>query len=55
MRKSPGGEGSKTWHRFQMKIHKWLIDLAGPSKIVEQITSISIEPGVEIEVTIAGA
>jgi hypothetical protein len=36
-----------------MKIHKWLTDLHSPSETVKQITSISIEPGVEVEVTIA--
>ena len=54
-RKTPCGEGSKTWDRYQMKIHKRLIDLHSPSEIVKQITSISIEPGVEVEVTIADA
>ncbi|XP_074084132.1 small ribosomal subunit protein uS10-like [Macrotis lagotis] len=52
-RKTPCGEGSKTWDRFQMGIQKRFIDLHSPSEIVKQITSISIEPGVEIEVTIA--
>ncbi|XP_054425291.1 40S ribosomal protein S20-like [Pteronotus mesoamericanus] len=52
-RKTPCGEGSKTWDPFQMRIHKRLIDLHSPSEIVEQVTSISIEPGVEVEVTIA--
>ncbi|XP_068921887.1 small ribosomal subunit protein uS10-like [Petaurus breviceps papuanus] len=48
-------EGSKTWDGFQMRIHKHLIDLHSHSEIVKQITSISIEPGVEVEVTIADA
>eukprot|EP00824_Muranothrix_gubernata_P020623 TRINITY_DN41191_c0_g1_i1.p2 TRINITY_DN41191_c0_g1~~TRINITY_DN41191_c0_g1_i1.p2 ORF type:complete len:136 (-),score=29.65 TRINITY_DN41191_c0_g1_i1:134-517(-) len=52
-RKSPCGEGSKTWDRFEMRVHKRLIDLHSPSETVKQITSISIEPGVEVEVTIA--
>ncbi|GFS89033.1 40S ribosomal protein S20 [Nephila pilipes] len=54
-RKTPCGEGSKTWDKFQMRIHKRIIDLHSPSEIVKQITSISIEPGVEVEVTIADA
>merc|ERR1712221_1165 len=53
-RKTPCGEGSKTWSRYEM-IHKRLIDLKSPAEIVKQITSISIEPGVEVEVTIADA
>ncbi|WP_411026924.1 30S ribosomal protein S10, partial [Salmonella sp. s55044] len=44
-RKTPCGEGSKTWDRYQMRIHKRIIDLQSPSEIVKQITSISIEPG----------
>jgi small subunit ribosomal protein S20e len=51
-RKSPCGEGSKTWDRYEMRIHKRLIDLYSPSEVVKQITSISLEPGVEVEVTI---
>merc|ERR1711974_495929 len=54
-RKTPCGEGSKTWDKFQMRIHKRVIDLHSPSEIVKQITSINIEPGVEVEVTIADA
>lgn len=52
-RKTPCGEGSKTWDRFQMRIHKRVIDLHSSPEKVKQITSISIEPGVEVEVTIA--
>ena len=36
-----------------MRVHKRLIDLHSPSEIVRQITSINIDPGVEVEVTIA--
>ena len=52
-RKAPCGEGTNTYDRYEMRIHKRLIDLHSPSEIVKQITSISIEPGVEVEVTIA--
>ncbi|CAG5130551.1 unnamed protein product, partial [Candidula unifasciata] len=52
-RKTPCGESSKIWDRYQLRIHKRIIDLH--SEIVKQITSISIEPGVEVEVTIADA
>ncbi|PIK48184.1 putative 40S ribosomal protein S20 [Apostichopus japonicus] len=38
-RKTPCGEGSKTWDRFQMRIHKRIIDLQSPSEIVKQIVS----------------
>ncbi|KAH8904503.1 putative 40S ribosomal protein S20 [Coniochaeta sp. PMI_546] len=51
-RKTPNGEGSKTWDRFEMRIHKRLIDLNAPTEIVKQII-VNIEAGVEVEVTIA--
>ena len=54
-RKSPCGEGTNTWDRFQMRIHKRIIDLHSPADVVKQITSISIEPGVDVEVTINDA
>jgi len=44
--------GTNTWDRFELRIHKRLIDLHSPADVVKQITSISIEPGVEVEVSI---
>merc|ERR1711974_513532 len=52
-RKSPCGNGTNTWDKFEMRIHKRLVDLHSASETVKQITSISIEPGVDIQVTIA--
>jgi len=51
-RKTPCGEGSKTWDTYEMRIHKRLIDLHAPTEVVKQII-INIEAGVEVEVTIA--
>ncbi|ONK55811.1 uncharacterized protein A4U43_C10F1220 [Asparagus officinalis] len=52
-RKSPCGEGTNTWDRFELRVHKRVIDLTSSPEVVKQITSITIEPGVEVEVTIA--
>jgi len=53
-RKTPCGEGSKTWDKFQLRIHKRVIDLQATSDGVARITSaIAMEPGVDVEVTIA--
>jgi small subunit ribosomal protein S20e len=51
-RKTPCGEGSKTWDCFELRIHKRLIDLNAPTEVVKQII-VNIEAGVEVEVTIA--
>jgi small subunit ribosomal protein S20e len=47
--------GTNTWDRFEMRIHKRVIDLISTPDVVKQITSITIEPGVEVEVTISDA
>ena len=49
-RKSPCGEGTNTWDRFEIKVHKRVIDLFSDDNIVNHITTITIEPGVEVEV-----
>uniref|UniRef100_A0A7S2WJJ6 Small ribosomal subunit protein uS10 n=1 Tax=Mucochytrium quahogii TaxID=96639 RepID=A0A7S2WJJ6_9STRA len=49
-RKSPCGEGTNTWDRYEMRIHKRIIDLHSRQEDVKQITSISIEQDVDIEV-----
>ena len=38
-RKTPCGEGSKTWDRFEMRIHKRVIDLHSPAETVKKIVS----------------
>lgn len=46
-------KGTNTWDRFELRVHKRVIDLVSSPDVVKQITSITIEPGVEVEVTIA--
>lgn len=53
-RKSPCGEGTNTWDRFEMRIHKRVIDLYSSSEVVRQIAQVKLEPGVQLEVTIEG-
>jgi len=52
-RKSPCGEGTNTWDRWEMRIHKRLLDLQAQPSIVKQITSIDIDPAIEVEVTVS--
>ena len=51
-RKTPNGEGSKTWDFYEMRIHKRLIDLHTSSEVLRQILNINIETGVQVDVTI---
>ena len=51
-RKTPCGEGSKTWDRFQMRIHKRIIDIYGSSEVIKQISASGISAGVDVEFSI---
>ncbi|CAO2614351.1 40S ribosomal protein S20 [Lemmus lemmus] len=53
-RKTLRGESVRMWDCSQMRICKQRIDLHS-AEIVKQVTPVSIEPGVEVEVTIADA
>eukprot|EP01084_Bolivina_argentea_P261798 442571_1 len=52
-RKTPCGNGTNTWAVYEMKIHKRLIDLFAPQDVVKNITSINIEAGVDVEVSVS--
>ena len=51
VRKSPCGEGTNTWDRFELRIYKRIIDLVCTTNDIREITSITIDPGVEVELT----
>lgn len=51
-RKTPCGEGSKTWSRYQLRIHKRVLDLKSTSEIVKDVTQVVIDPVVTVEVTV---
>ncbi|CAH8558635.1 unnamed protein product [Schistosoma intercalatum] len=53
-RKTPCGEGSKTWDRFQFRIHKRVIDLLSTDEATQQLKHIYLEPGVNCDVKVAG-
>src|SRR4030067_463243 len=40
VRKSPDGEGSETWDRWEMRIHKRLIDLDADERALRQLMRI---------------
>merc|ERR1712151_564934 len=51
-RKTPCGEGSRTWDRYQMRIHKRIILFEFAHSQILQITHIKLEPGVHVELTL---
>ena len=49
-RKSPDGEGKASFERYQMRIHKRLIDLEINERVLRKIMKIQIPKGVKIEI-----
>jgi len=49
-RKSPDGEGTETWERWEMRIHKRMIDVDANERSLRQIMRVQVPDGVHIEV-----
>ena len=52
VRKSPCGEGTNTWDRYEMRIHKRVIDIYCPSSVVKDITTFKIDPSVDVNLVV---
>jgi len=49
-RKSPCGDGTATFDRFEMRIHKRLIDLPSNEKVLHSIMRLQIPKNVNIKI-----
>ncbi|MFW6014049.1 MAG: 30S ribosomal protein S10 [Nanoarchaeota archaeon] len=49
-RKSPDGEGKATWDRFEMRVHKRLIDLGVDERALRLVMRVPIPEGLNIEI-----
>ncbi len=47
-RKSPDGEGTETWERYEMRIHKRLIDLGIDERSLRLVMRVPIPDGLNI-------
>ena len=52
-RKSPCGEGTNTWDRYEMRIHKRVIDLMCPSSAVKELTTFKIDSSVDVDLIVS--
>jgi small subunit ribosomal protein S10 len=52
IRKSPDGEGSETWERWEMRIHKRLIDLDADERALRQLMRIQVPKDIGIEIVL---
>ncbi|MBI5390100.1 30S ribosomal protein S10 [Candidatus Woesearchaeota archaeon] len=49
-RKSPCGNGKATWERYEMRIHKRLIDLGLDERALRLVMRVQIPEGLNIEI-----
>ena len=49
-RRSPSGEGKATWERFEMRIHKRLIDLGIDERALRLVMRVPIPENLNIEI-----
>jgi len=49
-RKGPCGNGTATWERFEMRVHKRLIDLGVDERALRLVMRVPIPDGLNIEI-----
>jgi small subunit ribosomal protein S10 len=49
-RRSPSGEGKASWERYEMRLHKRLIDLGIDERALRLIMRVPIPEGLNIEI-----
>lgn len=49
-RKSPCGDGTATWERYEMRIHKRLVDLGIDERALRLVMRVPIPEGLNIEI-----
>mgnify|MGYP006308984875 CR=1 FL=1 len=49
-RKSPCGDGTATWERYEMRVHKRLIDLGVDERALRLVMRVPIPEGLNIEI-----
>lgn len=51
-RKAPDGEGCGTWERWEMRVHKRLIDIDADERALRQLMRIQVPDEVHIEIVL---
>ena len=49
-RKSPSGEGKASWERYEMRVHKRLVDLSLDERALRLVMRVPIPEGLNIEI-----
>ncbi len=54
-RKSPDGEGTETWERYELRVHKRLIELGIDERALRLVMRVPIPDGLNIEIEMIDA
>ncbi len=54
-RRAPGGRGSATWERYEMRVHKRMIDLGLDERALRLVMRIPVPEGLNIEIEMIDA
>ena len=52
-RRTPCGDGTETYEKWEMRIHKRLIEIAGDERTLRQIMRVKVPDTVHIEITLS--
>ncbi len=52
-RKTPCGDGSHTFDHWEMRIHKWIVEIEGSDQALRQIMRIPVPDAVQIEIILS--
>eukprot|EP00915_Cephaloidophora_sp_WS-2016_P008622 GHVH01011969.1.p1 GENE.GHVH01011969.1~~GHVH01011969.1.p1 ORF type:complete len:140 (+),score=25.10 GHVH01011969.1:45-422(+) len=50
-RRSPCGEGTNTWDKFELRLYKRIIDVKTTTDFIKSVTDIFADPSIDVEVT----
>ena len=49
-RKSPDGGGAETWERYEMRVHKRIIDIGDDERAIRLVMKVELPEGLEIAI-----
>ncbi|MGC9037595.1 MAG: 30S ribosomal protein S10 [Candidatus Micrarchaeia archaeon] len=52
-RKTPCGDGSDTYDHWEMRVHKWLVEIDGSDQALRQVMHIPVPDTVKIEIELS--
>ena len=53
VRRSPCGNGTNTYDRYEMHVHKRVLDIFCPSSVIKEITAFRLDPSVDVNLNVS--